>query len=138
MEIYKTYKNESQVSKLAKQAAIISEFSIKNPLHVAFEDGNLTPYDNMEFEKITNEYYINENGAKMYQYIKNFLELFVLLSAEEQRKCFRLYHKKYEYLSNKINRRLNVKHTNGFAYRHYLKDGKIVLEDSEGNIAYTF
>ena len=130
MRIYKT---DNNVTIAAKKAAMICNYAIHNPLHVFFEDRNfhLNPVD---FEKNINEKFRKENGERMYQFVKDFLDEFEFLNAQERRAAYRLYFSKGDYLGKKWHEKILVSSNpippgGGLSYKRYLKeDGHIYIK----------
>lgn len=138
--IYRITSKDTKVTKLAKQAAIICCFTIHNPLHVSFEDGNIRGYydDSFESEYKWNEEYRSKNGDKMFRYIENFLDNFTALSIEERKECYSIfYNKTWRYLGGKICRKVNQEGLR--TYRQYLgDDGYIYIALADGKVLYKF
>ena len=139
--IYGITSKDTKVVKLAKRLAIICCFAIHNPLHVYFEDGNICGhYDkSFDFEFESNKKYRDKNGEKMFQYIEDFLNEFILLTVEERKECYWIFRKKtWRYLANKISRKAKEKGSPR-AYCHYLDDnGDICIATISGEILYKF
>lgn len=139
--IYRITSKDTKVTKLAKQAAIICCFAIHNPLHVSFEDGNICGYydKSFDFEFESNKEYRDKNGEKMFQYIENFLNEFVSLSAKERKECYWILRKKtWRYLADKIFRKAKEKGSPRM-YCHYLdENGDICIAAMSGEILYKF
>lgn len=138
--IYKIMSRDNEIVRLAKQAAIICCFSISNPLHVYFEDGNIRGnYDkSFDFEYRWNREYREENGEKMFKYIEDFLDGFVALSVEDRRKCYKVFvGRTWNYLGNKI---YNKVRDSGFSiYHHYLgDDGNIYISLPNNEVLFKF
>lgn len=101
----KIRKTDDTITVLAKKAAMITMYTIKNPLHVYFEEGNVTG-DPMDFERIWNDIYRDDNGERMYEFIGSFLDEFEPLSIEDRRKVYQKYGDKVAYLAGKWRNKL--------------------------------
>lgn len=120
----KIFSTDTIIQKCAKQAAMICEYSISNPLHCAFEDGNIYEGITMRNERVWNEIYHNDNGDKMYNFINDFIDNFLSLNCEEKYECYRLFRKKWQYLQRK-----EIKQRDCSFWRHYLgDDGNIYVQ----------
>lgn len=139
--IYGVNSKDTKVTKLAKQAAIICCFAIRNPLHVSFEDGNICWHneDSFESEYEWNKEDRSKNGEKMFQYIEDFLNEFTSLSVKDRKECYWIFREKtWKYLENKISRKATEKGSPR-AYRHYLDDdGSICIATISGEILFKF
>ena len=71
---YQIHAKDGQVINLAKKAAMICQYSICNPLHVSFEDGNFQGDKPMEQERVWNCRYREDNGERLYKFISEFLD----------------------------------------------------------------
>ena len=90
----KIFSTDTIIQKCAKQAAMICEYSIFNPLHCAFEDGNMYEGMTMVAERVWNEEHHNDNGDKMYNFINDFIDNFSSLNDKEKYECYKLFRKK--------------------------------------------
>lgn len=133
MRIFKT---DTKEVVLAKKAAMICQYSIYNPLHVFFEDGNFHTKD-LDSERQWNDEYLDKNGQLMHDFVEQFINEWNLLTPKEKRECYILFRKKWDYLSNKWSRKL-IKYSfprprGGICYEHYLKeDGHIYIKTDRG------
>lgn len=129
----KILKNDNKVTALAKKAAMVCQYAIHNPLHVFFEDGNFHT-GKLELERKWNEEFKDKNGQALYEFINIFCDEWDALNKEEKREAFRLFYKKWDYLSrkwrNKILTNSNpVPKGSGFCYTRYLgEDGHIYVK----------
>ena len=122
----KIFKSDPPEVVCAKKAAMICQYSIKNPLHVFFEDGNVHR-DSMNFERGCNEDYRAANGDYMYEFVRVFLDEFEALPVDRRWPVYRLYRKKAEYLDRKWRKRIRVNSSEpnsvgSMWYRHTLGD----------------
>lgn len=132
------YKSDSKENAAAKKGAMICEYSIHNPFHVSFEDGNFHRNWDLQFELRANERYRKENGDLMYEFIRSFIDDLMDMSSDERMQVYRLTRKKWAYLSNRWRRRILADSNPrapgcGAAYKHYLSsDGHIYVETDKG------
>ena len=134
--VYRVTKKDTKVSILAKQAAVICQFAIHNPLHVAFEDGNYNPQNKLGYEKRWNEKYRKKNGELLYYLILSFLNEMDEMTEEERREVYRLFRKKWGYLAERCRRTIAANsspNNKGRAYKHYVgENGHIYVETDTG------
>ena len=140
MRIYTT---DSVVTALAKKAAMISVYSIHNPLHCYFEDGNVHA-DPMDMERMFNERWKAANGQQMYEYISAFLDEFERLDLQDRRSVYRMYRKKWDYLSRKWLTRIRKNSKpqtegSGLLWHHYLgEDGHVYVKTDNDVVLLQF
>lgn len=132
MRIYET---DNQITVLAKKGAMICQYAIANPFHVSFEDRNFHKDWDLNFEREANERYREENGERMYQFIRDFIDGLEVLSGEDRVTVYRLARKKWGYLARKwewkilANSKPIDRRWQGYGYMHYLdEDGHIYVE----------
>lgn len=131
----KIYKTDDQITALAKKGAMICQYSIHNPFHVSFEDGNFHKDWDLGFERKCNEKYREKNGERMYLFIRDFIDGLEALNGEDRVTVYRLTRKKWDYLARKWERKILAnskpidRRWQGYAYKHYLDtDGHIYVE----------
>lgn len=136
--------NDELEVKLAKKAAMICHYAIRNPLHVFFEDGNVHR-GSMSFERECNDMFRKENGKLMYEFIREFLNEFEELPTNRRWPVYFLYRKKAEYLHRKWRRKIVSQSSHpeningGFIYKHYLgEDGHIYVKTDIGVVLRWF
>lgn len=133
---YHIKKMDSTTTKLAKLAAMICVYSIRNPLHVAFEDGNFSPESDLSFERKFNQKFRSYNGELIYNLIDTFLDEMKEISSEERRIVYHLFQKKWRYLADKwaklIKSYSKPSSYGSYAFRKFLvDDGHIYIETDQ-------
>lgn len=134
----KIYKTDDPITALAKRGAMICNYSIHNPFHVSFEDGNFYRDWDLSFERKYNEKYREKNGDRLYEFIQEFIDDLNALNSDDRMAVYRGTRKKWDYLAKKWERKIKansepVAPGMGYWYRHYLdQDGHIYVETNLG------
>ncbi len=135
----KIYKTDDIITSLGKRGAMICHYSIHNPFHVSFEDGNFNRDWDLGFERKWNEQLREKNGERMYQFISTFIDELESLNRDERVSVYKLVRKKWNYLDRKWmqkickNSKPRDRNICGIAYKHYLaEDGHIYVETDLG------
>ncbi len=134
----KIYKTDDPITTLAKKGAMICQYAIHNPFHVSFEDRNFGKDWDLNFEREANEKYRAENGERLYQFIREFIDALDTLNGDDRMAVYRGSRKKWDYLAGKWRRKIlknshPVRPGGGYAYRQYLDpDGHIYVETDLG------
>ena len=135
-QAYRITKKDTKISILAKRAAVICQFAIHNPLHVAFEDRNYDPRYKLEAEKQWNEKYRKKNGELLYHLIRSFLIEMDKMTEEEGQEVYKLFRKKWDYLAERVHKTIAAESSpknKGVSYRHYVgEDGHVYIETDTG------